>query len=84
MTTELSISQGLRFLTEVTGEDEQTLLARALNLGLDLLYREAAEQTFIDEALSEEEAISILGEAHVSEIKYAKQALAADIGISVV
>jgi hypothetical protein len=38
MTTDLSISQGLRFLTEVTGEDEQTLLAHALNLGLDLLY----------------------------------------------
>jgi hypothetical protein len=32
MTMDVSISQGLQFSTQVTGEDEQTLLTRALNL----------------------------------------------------
>jgi hypothetical protein len=79
ITMDVSISQGLQFLTQVTGEDEQTLLTRALNLGLDMLYRQAAEQAFIDETLSEDEALLILGDQRIEEIKYAKRALAADV-----
>ncbi len=55
------------------------LLSRALDLGLDLLYRQSAEQAFIDEAMPREQAIAVLGPERVEEIEYAKQALAQDI-----
>lgn len=75
----ISISQGLRFLTEMTGEDEQVLITRALHVGIEQLYRQAAEQAFIDETLTEDEAVAILGDRRVAEIKYAKRALAEDV-----
>ena len=69
----------LAFLNEHTGQDEVTLLARALRLGLELLYRQAVEQAFIDGTLPREEAIAVLGRERVEEIEYAKQALAQDV-----
>lgn len=69
----------LAFLTEHTGQDEATLLARALRLGLDVLYRQAMEQAFIDGAVAREEAIAVLGRERVEEIEYAKQALVQDV-----
>ena len=69
----------LTFLTEHTGQDEVTLLARALRLGLETLYRQAVEQAFIDGEITREEAIAVLGRERVEEIEYAKQALAQDI-----
>ena len=69
----------LAFLIEHTGQDEVTLLARALRLGLELLYRQAVEQAFIDGTLPREEAIAVLGRERVEEIEYAKQALAQDV-----
>jgi hypothetical protein len=69
----------LAFLTEYTGQDEVTLLARALHLGLDVLYREAIEQAFIDETVTREEAMATLGRERVEEIEYARQALAQDV-----
>lgn len=74
-----SIIRELTFLTQQTGQDETTILTRALHLGLDLLYRQAVEQAFIDETLSRDQAVAILGEEHVEEIEYAKQALAQDV-----
>lgn len=61
------------------GDDEATILTRARHLGLDLLYRQAVEQAFIDETLSRDQAVAILGEEQVEEIEYAKQALAQDV-----
>lgn len=75
----MSVLQALRFLAEQTGQDEETILARALRLGLDLLYREVVEQAFIEGAISREEAVAVLGEERVAEIEYARQALAEDI-----
>ncbi len=76
---EPSISEELAFLTEQTGEDEAMILSRAVHVGLDLLYREAVEQAFIDELLSRDQAIAVLGEERVEELAYAKQALAEDV-----
>ncbi len=69
----------LTFLTEYTGQDEAALLARALRLGLEMLYRQAVEQAFIDGEITREEAIAVLGRERVEEIEYTKQALAQDI-----
>ena len=75
----LSIARGLTFLTQQTGQDEATLLTRALHLGLNLLYRQTVEQAFIDGTMTQDEAIAILGHERVEEIEYAKQALAQDV-----
>ena len=77
--TPASIVQELTFLTQQTGQDEATLLTQALHLGLQLLYRQAVEQAFIDETLPREEAVVTLGIERVEEIEYAKQALAQDV-----
>ena len=74
-----SIIQELTFLTRQTGQDEMAILSRALHLGLELLYRQAIEQAFIDETLSRDQAATILGQERVEEIEYAKQALAQDV-----
>ena len=71
--------QELRFLVEWTGQDEETILARALRLGLDMMYREVVEQAFIEGAISRDEAVAVLGLERVEEIEYARQALAEDI-----
>ncbi|MFN8489739.1 MAG: hypothetical protein U0350_19295 [Caldilineaceae bacterium] len=74
-----SITRELNFITAYTGEDELTLLSRALNLGLNMLFRQAAEQALIDNRLPREEAITILGMERVRGIEYAKLALEQDI-----
>jgi len=73
------VIEKLAFVTRQTGQDTMVLLSRALDLGLDLLYRQSAEQAFIDEAMPREQAIAVLGPERVEEIEYAKQALAQDI-----
>jgi hypothetical protein len=74
-----SIVEELTFLRQYANEDEATILTRALHLGLNQLYREAVEQAFIDEQLSREKAMAILGQERIEEIEYAKQALAEDV-----
>lgn len=69
----------LKFLTEHTGQDETALLARALRLGVDELYRQAMEQAFIDEAVTREDALSTLGRQRVEELEYAMLALKQDV-----
>ena len=73
------IAQELDFLIRRTGQDESTLLGRAVRLGLDMLYRQAAEKAFIDDTLTRVEAVAALGAQRVAEIEYAKQALAQDV-----
>ena len=73
------ITRELRFIAEQTGEDELSLLSRALHLGLDFLYRQAVEQAFIDGNLARPNAVETLGAERVDEIDYAKQALAQDV-----
>jgi len=73
------ITRELDFLIQRTGQDELTLLSQAMRLGLGMLYRETAEQAFIDEALTRSEALAALGPQRVAEIEYAKQALAQDV-----
>jgi len=79
LTTRSQVTHELTFLTQRTGQDELALLSQALRLGLSLLYQQTAEQAFIDGALSRSEAIAVLGLERVTEIEYARQALAQDV-----
>ncbi|MDM8522001.1 hypothetical protein QUF80_01415 [Desulfococcaceae bacterium HSG8] len=67
----LPIADGLTFLKQQTGQDESEILARALHIGLNLLYRQVTEQLFIDGTLTRDKALEILGEARVADIEYA-------------
>lgn len=78
-TSSPSFVEELTFLTQYTNEDETTILTRALDIGLNHLYRQAVEQAFIDGQLSRTTAVAILGQERVEEIEYARQALAEDI-----
>jgi hypothetical protein len=79
MLEDTSVVRSLAFLREHTGEDELTLISRALDLGLAELFRQTAEQAFIDDELAQDEAIAVLGLERVQEIEYAKHALAQDV-----
>jgi len=78
-TLQRPIAQELDFLIQRTGQDELTLLSQAMRLGLGLLYRQTAEQAFIDGTLTRGEAIAALGSQRVNEVEYAKQTLAQDV-----
>lgn len=73
------ITRELSFIAEQTGEDELFLLSRALHLGLDLLYRQAVEQAYIDGKLARPDAVETLGAECVDAIDYAKKALTQDV-----
>jgi hypothetical protein len=73
------IAQELDFLIRRTGQDELTSLSQAMRLGLGLLYRQTAVQVFIDEVPTRAEAVAAIGPQRVSEIEYAKRALAQDV-----
>ncbi len=75
----MSVVDELRFLAERMGQDEETLLARALRLGIEVMYQQVVEQAFIEGTISREEAAAVLGEERLAEIEYAKQALAEDV-----
>lgn len=75
----MSVVDELRFLAERMGQDEETLLARALRLGIEMMYQQVVEQAFIEGTISREEAAAVLGEERLAEIEYAKQALAEDV-----
>lgn len=79
METSSPIADELTFLRQQTGQDETTILIKALHLGLNALYRQTVEQLFIDGTLSREKALKILGMERINDLEYAQQALAQDI-----
>jgi len=48
LTQPTSVTDELAFLKQQTGQAETTILAQALQLGLNLLYRQTIEQLWID------------------------------------
>ena len=77
--TALPVTEELIFLKQQTGQDEATILIKALHLGLSALYRQTVEQLFIDGELPREKALGMLGEDRLTEIEYAKHAIEQDV-----
>jgi hypothetical protein len=73
------IADELAFLTQRMKQDEATVLAQALQVGLHLIYRQTVEQLFIDGEMNRQEAVNSIGEERVAELEYAQQALAQDV-----
>ncbi|MCP4700877.1 MAG: hypothetical protein GY862_29085 [Gammaproteobacteria bacterium] len=76
------LAQELAFLSLHTGKDEAVLLAQALRQGVDMLYRQTLEETFINGELPRDEAVKKLGMQRVRELEYARQALEQDISMA--
>lgn len=73
------ILRELAFLTQHTGQDEVSVLSQALNLGLNMMYRQTVEEAFINERLSRDDAVAVLGTQRVIDIEYARRAIRQDI-----
>ena len=66
-------SQTLPFLTELTGQDENDILSHALQVGLNMLSAELAEQQFIAGKLARGTAVQFLGAERVSAMEQGKE-----------
>ena len=73
------IADELAFLTQKMGQNEATVLAQALQVGIHQLYRQTVGQLFIDGKMSRQEAVDSIGEERIAELEYAQQALAQDV-----
>ena len=73
------IADELAFLTQHMKQDEATILAQALQVGIRLIYRQTVEQLFIDGEMTRQEAVNSIGEERVAELEYAQHALAQDV-----
>ena len=73
------IANELAFLTQNMKQDEATILAQALQVGIHLIYRQTVEQLFIDGEMARQEAVNSIGEERVAELEYAQHALAQEV-----
>ncbi len=75
----VSVAGELDFLRERTGKDESALLAEAVRVGLETLYRRTIEEMFIDDEIPRPQAVAVLAEERVASLEYAKKALTDDV-----
>ena len=59
----------LSFLVEHTNEDEVTVLTHALGVGMDVLYRQAIEEAYMEGRVDVGLAIDVLGAERVEDIR---------------
>lgn len=69
----------LGFLMEQGGQDEATVLARALRAGVELLYREALIEAYLLGKVPRETALKELGTESLEEVESQRDALRHDI-----
>ena len=65
-------------LLQKPGEDETALLGRAVELGLDQLYRAEIKSAYLRGDLGRQKAVEILGADLVDDLDYAQEAVLAD------
>ncbi len=74
-----ALSHYLEFLVEECGEDEATVLTRALRAGIEALYREALVAAFLLGRVPREEILRELGPEQLTEIELQRDVLRRDI-----
>ena len=74
-----ALSHHLDFLVEESGEDEATVLTRALRAGIEALYREALVEAFLLGRVPREEILRELGSEEVTTIELQRDALRRDV-----
>ncbi len=77
--TELTFAETLDVLVREIGEDETTVLAKAMRTGVSILYRQHVIGRFVAGTISRAEAVAALGPKVVEDLEYQRDALARDI-----
>jgi hypothetical protein len=73
------LAEHLGFLVQQGGQDEATVLARALRCGVELLYREALIEAYLLGKVPRETALKELGTESLKEVEYQRDALRHDV-----
>lgn len=76
---ENALTEHLKFLVNQKGQDEATVLAQALRMGVETLYQEALIEGFLLGEVSRETALRELGPERLSEVEYQRDALKRDV-----
>lgn len=75
----MTLTEKLSYLASQRGEDEATLLARAVDAGVETLYREAVIEAYLEGRCSREELLRELGPAVAAEVDQRREALRRDV-----
>lgn len=73
------LAEHLDFLVTQKGEDEATVLARALRTGVETLYQEALTEAYLTGDVPRETALKELGPERLADIEYQRDALRRDV-----
>lgn len=79
MSKQLSVTAEMNYLKKVTGQDETTILARAVKKGIDELYKEQIISLYLKGKASRKKVIEIIGTEATENIDYQKKAIESDI-----
>ncbi|MFL6261971.1 MAG: hypothetical protein ACJ76Y_19915 [Thermoanaerobaculia bacterium] len=74
-----TLTEHLDFLMAQEGQDETTVLARALRAGVEALYQEALIEAYLLGKVTREKALRDLGPERLAEIEYQRDALRRDV-----
>jgi hypothetical protein len=74
-----TLTEHLDFLVAERGQDEATVIALALQSGIEALYREALTEAYLLGKVSREVALKDLGAAELREIELQRDALRRDV-----
>ena len=76
---ENALTEHLKFLVAQKGQDEATVLAQALRMGVEALSQEALIEAFLLGKVSRETALRELGPDRLAEVEYQRDALQRDV-----
>jgi hypothetical protein len=75
----MTLAEKIAFIASQQGEQEATLLAQALDRGVDVLYRESLIDAYLNRTLPREELVRELGPEAAVEIDANRDAIQKDI-----
>jgi hypothetical protein len=74
-----AVSDHVRELAEHHGIDESAVIQRAVETGIESLYRNMLVRRYLADEITREEAIDQLGIEIVDEVEYARDAVEEDV-----
>ncbi len=74
-----TLTEHLEFVVAQKGEDEATILARALRFGLAALYRETLIEAYLLGRIDREAVLRTLGPEQLEEVEQQREALRRDV-----
>jgi hypothetical protein len=79
MMRDKTLAEHLDFLVEQEGQDEATVLARALRTGVEVLYQEALIEAYLLGKVTRETLLREIGQERLQELEDQRDAIRRDI-----